>query len=74
MNPGPPGFAKLGDSEIRPGADGDVIVNGKDKEAPLSGEYTVMPAVPVVPISDARIEPCNWLEFKNVVVRVDPFH
>jgi hypothetical protein len=74
MNPGPPGFAELGDIELRLGTGGAVIVNQTVEEAPLSGEYTVMPAVPVVPISDARIVPFNWVELTYVVDRVDPFH
>jgi hypothetical protein len=71
MNPGPPAFAEVGDIEPRLEP---IIVNVRAGEAPPPGVYTVTPAVPVVPISDARIEPCNCVESTYVVVRSDPFH
>jgi hypothetical protein len=75
MNPGPPGFAKLGDSELRLGMGVAEIVNVRAEEAPpLEVLYTITLAVPAVAISDARIEPCNWLELTYVVVRSEPFH
>jgi hypothetical protein len=72
VNPEPPAYAKLGEIELRTGV--AEIVNVKAGEEPPPGVYTVTPAVPVVPISDARIEPCNWPLLTYVVVRLDPFH
>jgi hypothetical protein len=57
VNPEPPAYAELGDIELRTG--GAIIVNVRAEEAPLPGVYTVMPAVPIVPISDTRIVPFN---------------
>jgi hypothetical protein len=74
MNPEPPELAKLGDIEFRLGTGGAVIVNVRAEVAPTPGVYTVTPAVLVVPISDARIEHCNWPLLTYVVVRLDPFH
>jgi hypothetical protein len=62
MNPGPPAAVEVGDIELRMGAGCGVIVNVRVEEVPPPGVYTVTPAVPVVAISDARIEPFIWLE------------
>jgi hypothetical protein len=72
VNPEPPAYAELGDIELRTGV--AEIVNVRAEEVPPPGVYTVTPAVPVVPISDARIEPCNWPLLTSVVVRSEPFH
>jgi hypothetical protein len=72
VNPEPPPIAELGDIELRMGC--AAIVNVRAEEVPPPGVFTVTPAMPTVAISDARIEPCNWLELIYVVVRFDPFH
>ena len=38
------------------------------------GLSTVIVAIPVVDMSDARIVAVNWLPETNVVGRLDPFH
>jgi hypothetical protein len=67
MTAGPPALAELGDIEVRMGtpADPEVIANVRAEEVPPPGlgVYTVTLAVSAAAISDARIEPCNWLEF-----------
>jgi hypothetical protein len=62
MKPGPPAVAEVGDIEPRMGTGGAAIVKVLAEEAPMPGLYTVTPAVPIVAISDARIEPCNRME------------
>jgi hypothetical protein len=62
VNPGPPAIAEWGDIQATPGTGGAVIVYVKAEEVPPFGVYTVTPAVPITAISDARIEPVNWVE------------
>jgi hypothetical protein len=65
----------MGDMELRTGTvSSGIIVNVSAEEAEPPGVYAVTPAVPIVAISDARVEPCNWVKLTYVVVRSDPFH